>query len=79
MQGSLGGTAIETWMSEDALIAAGVPPVNATPGALTCSGQLVSSNYDRFITPAAPFSFRGMIWYQVLFSVILSSCPLLQL
>lgn len=51
-------------MDEAALLAAGVPPSNASCGAGACSGQVACSNYDRLIAPAAPFAFRGLLWYQ---------------
>ncbi len=62
VQSSVGGTVIESWMSAEALLAAGLPPANATCGVKTCSGQSTCSNYQALIAPLAPMTFNSMWW-----------------
>jgi hypothetical protein len=64
VQASVGGTTIETWMSSDALLAAGYPPANATCGVHSCAEQANCANYIPNILPYAPFTFGALLWYQ---------------
>ena len=63
VQGSVGGTTIETWMSASALSAAGI--ANAACGVKGCSNQSNCANYASLIAPLAPTVFKHMLWYQV--------------
>jgi hypothetical protein len=61
---SVGGTTIESWMSAEALGASGVIK-NATCGFKGgCQYQAYCNNYLAYILPLAPFTFKGMSWYQ---------------
>ena len=64
VQSSVGGTAIETWMSADALLAAGVPAAEAVCGVKGCSNQSYCGNFAPLIAPLAPTVFKAMLWYQ---------------
>ena len=66
VQSSVGGTCIESWMSSEALQAAGTPPQNSTCLTQTlCQGmQPNCANYLPLILPLAPFTFDAMLWYQ---------------
>ena len=69
VQSSVGGTTIESWLSQDALLAAGYPLANATCGVEGCGGQKNCGNYNSLIAPLAPLVFHSLVWYQ-------GSCPL---
>ncbi len=66
VQSSVGGTCIESWMSSEALQAAGTPLQNSTCLTQTlCQGmQPNCANYLPLIQPLAPFTFDAMLWYQ---------------
>ena len=65
VQGSKGGTTIESWMNAPALVAAGLPAANATCGFTGgCAAQAYCGNLNRFIAPLAPFTFKLLAWYQ---------------
>ena len=59
VRSSVGGQAIERFMSAEALEAVGVPEANAT--GKSC-GQESHTLYDQLIVPLAPFVFKTMIW-----------------
>ena len=62
VQSSVGGTVIESWMSSDALLAAGYPAANATCGATVCSGQRNCGNFAPLIAPLAPLVVQLCLW-----------------
>lgn len=64
VQSSVGGTTIESWLSQEALSAAGFPLANATCGVEGCGGQKNCGNYLSLIAPLAPFVFQSLVWYQ---------------
>lgn len=66
VQSSVGGTTIESWLSADALAAAGIE--NAACGVRGCGNQSYCGNYDALIAPLAPTVFKHMAWYQVRFA-----------
>lgn len=63
VQSSVGGTTIESWLSADALAAAGI--ANAACGVRGCGNQSYCGNYASLIAPLAPTVFKHMAWYQV--------------
>ena len=65
VQGSKGGTTIESWMNAPALVAAGLPAANATCGFTGgCAARAYFGNLYRFIVPMAPLTFKLLAWYQ---------------
>ena len=62
VRSSVGGQAIERFMSIPALEAVGVPAINATN--VSC-GQSAHTLYDSLIFPLAPFVFKAMIWCEL--------------
>lgn len=65
IQSSVGGTTIESWMSAEALQDSGAFATSPACGFRGgCSGQSFCGNYLSLILPLAPFTFKGMSWYQ---------------
>ena len=62
VQSSVGGTIIESWMSAEALQAAGTPAANSTCLTASPCGQLNCANYLPLILPLAPFTFDALLW-----------------